>query len=321
MLFGAFLFAGVQRIFVKREVELAPDLRIPAVSPVIMPDEMLTPELQQRHAMVNSLQNALRQGELCLHYQPLIELQSRRIIGVEALVRWQHPQKGLIPPVHFIPLAEETGLIIPLGEWVIRAACEQLKQWQLAGKGPLSMAVNVSARQISNGDLVAVVRQSLAASGLEARALELELTESMAMGSLEQTVSQLQQLSALGVQAVIDDFGTGYSSLSYLKYLPVKKLKIDRSFIRGINKDASDAAIVTSVINLAHELGLTVVAEGVEFEAQYQKLKDLGCDYAQGYLFSKPLPATEFEELLDRCIAGQLDIGTMATPARSEGWR
>ncbi len=258
--------------------------------------------IQERHLQSNRLKLALQQDELCLYYQPVIAVESRQIVALEALIRWQHPQEGLIPPAHFIPLAEQSGLIVAIGEWVLRTACKQLQYWHNDGLAPLSVAVNVSARQLCRGDLLEIVRSSLAESGLQADNLELEITESLVMDNLDKTVAQLQHLQALGVEAVIDDFGTGHSSLNYLKNLPVKKLKIDRSFIRDIDSDLYDAAIVASVIKLAHELGLVVVAEGVECEAQYEKLKALGCDYAQGYLFGKPLAVSELTVLLKKSL-------------------
>ncbi len=267
--------------------------------------------MSQREQQVDRLKIALQQKELRLHYQPVISLQSRQIVGLEALIRWQHPQQGLIAPLHFIPLAEQTGLIVAIGEWVIRNACGQLKRWQREASAPSFVAVNVSLRQLACGDLVDIVRHSLTVSGLQPEALELEITESLAMGNLECTIKQLQELRELGVEASIDDFGTGHSSLSYLKHLPVQKLKIDRSFIRGIHNDLGDAAIVESIIDLAHGLGLIVVAEGVEYEAQYQILKDLGCDYAQGYLFSKPLAALEVEVMLRNNKISQDNGGTI----------
>lgn len=273
--------------------------------------------IQDRHLQSNRLKLALQQDELCLYYQPIIALASRQIIGLEALIRWQHPQQGLIPPAHFIPLAEQSGLIIPIGEWVLRTACKQLQHWHRAGIAPLSVAVNVSARQLCRGDLLEIVRSSLAESGLQAGNLELEITESLVMDNLEKTVHQLQNLQALGVQAVIDDFGTGHSSLNYLKNLPVKKLKIDRSFIRGIADDLYDSAIVASVIKLAHELDLVVVAEGVECEAQYEKLKALGCDYAQGYLFGKPAAVSELTVMLQKNLSNEKKNMVMAVSENS----
>ncbi len=251
------------------------------------------PHVKQRFALYNRLNSALLQGELRVYYQPQVALSSRRISGLEALVRWQHPEKGLIPPDHFIPLAEETGLIVPIGEWVIRAVCKQLRVWQRSGAAPLSVAVNVSTRQLIDPALVEVVRQSLASNNLKAHCLELELTESLAMHNLEEAANILQQLQALGVASVIDDFGTGYATLSYLRDLPVTKLKIDRSFVQDINHDHQAAVLVKSVIDLAHSLDLQVVAEGVESEAQCEKLHELGCVYTQGYLFGRPLPAAE----------------------------
>jgi len=248
------------------------------------------------------LKEDMRRGigteEFVLHYQPKIDLQSGQITGMEALVRWQHPERGLLPPDVFIPLAEESGLISPLGEWILRTACRQARAWQLAGLPGLRMAVNLSVKQFAQDDLVGLVEQVLQDAGLPAKYLELEITESMLMDNADHSVWNLSQLRQLGVTLSIDDFGTGYSSLSYLRHFPVGYLKIDRSFVRDATNNANDAAIVRAIISMAHQLGLKVVAEGVETEAHCTLLREYGCDQMQGYLISVPLPAEQFEQFV-----------------------
>ena len=230
-----------------------------------------------------------------------MSLGSGQVVGFEALVRWQHPTRGLVPPLAFIPLAEETGLIVPLGRWVLEAACRQAARWnasrQRAGATPLFVSVNLSARQFTQSDLVDDVAQTLVRSALEADALELEITESVLMDQSEAGVRALRDLRGIGVRLVLDDFGTGYSSLSYLKHLPLDTIKIDRSFVAGIEQSA-DRSIVDAVIALAHGLGIGVVAEGIETDAQADQLRELGCDLGQGYLFSRPVPAEQTATLL-----------------------
>ena len=261
-----------------------------------------SPEMNQRIRETLELEGALRQAlereEFRLHYQPKVELASGRIIGCEALVRWHHPQRGMVSPVDFIPLAEETGLIVPLGTWVLKEACRQVRTWQCDGQPKLSVAVNLSARQFRKGDLPQLVSEILHEVGLDPTLLELELTESMVMDDPAGAERTMQTLKDLGVGLSLDDFGTGYSSLNYLRRFPVDSLKIDRSFIRDVATDPSGASVVTSVIDIAHNLGLTAVAEGVETQEQLAFLTGCGCDMLQGYLFSKPLPAEEFGELL-----------------------
>jgi len=226
-----------------------------------------------------------------LQYQPLIDLADGAIVGVEALVRWQHPTRGFVSPADFIPLAEETGLIVPLGEWTLRTACRQARAWRVAGLPQLTVSVNLSARQFRLPGLTAMIAQILQQTGLEPESLELELTESSAMEDAAATTATLQELRALGVQLALDDFGTGYSSLSYLKRFPLTTLKIDHSFIRDITSDPNDAAITKATIVMAHALGLTVLAEGVESVDQLAFLRAHGCDRAQGFFFSRPLSA------------------------------
>jgi diguanylate cyclase len=249
----------------------------------------------ERLMLENDLRRAVERRELLLHYQPKLEVESGALVGMEALVRWQRAGRGLIPPQEFIPLAEETGLIIPIGRWVIGEACRQNKAWQQAGLPALRVAVNLSAAQFRDRHLLDSIAAALAAAGLAPRYLEIELTESVVMHNPSDAIQTLERLSAIGVQVSIDDFGTGYSSLSYLKRFPIHKLKIDRSFIRDISTDPDDAAIVRATIAMAHNLRLTVVAEGVETDEQLAYLQALGCDEYQGFQMSRPMPSGEFE--------------------------
>jgi EAL domain-containing protein (putative c-di-GMP-specific phosphodiesterase class I) len=236
------------------------------------------------------LRNAVARSELVLHYQPQVDLRTGRIFALEALVRWRHPKLGIIPPVKFIPIAEATGLIVPIGDWVLREACRQNKAWQDAGLPPLVVGVNVSARQFREKNLVACVARVLKESGLEAKYLELEVTESLIMQDVELAVATMKELQGLGVHLSIDDFGTGYSSLCALKSFPVSRLKIDKSFIDGLLANENDKAVADAVISLGRTLNLRVIAEGVETDAQATFLRSIHCDEMQGYLFSKPLP-------------------------------
>ncbi|WP_210404536.1 bifunctional diguanylate cyclase/phosphodiesterase [Chroococcidiopsis sp. TS-821] len=254
--------------------------------------------LQERLALENELYYALDRGELLLHYQPQISLHTGRIIGVETLIRWQNPTRGLVSPAKFIPIAEETGLIVPIGEWVLRTACAQSLAWQAQGFPALKMAVNLSARQFKQQNLVETVTQVLNTTGLDPSYLELELTESLMVDNIQQSISIMQQLHSMGIVLSVDDFGTGYSSLNYLKRFPIHTLKIDRSFVRDLVVDSDDAAIVDAIISLAHSLNLSVIAEGVETQEQLNYLQTRGCDEVQGYYFSRPLPANFFTQLL-----------------------
>jgi EAL domain-containing protein (putative c-di-GMP-specific phosphodiesterase class I) len=220
-----------------------------------------------------------------------MDIKSRKIIGVEALLRWQHPEKGLVPPDEFIRIAENSGLIVPIGEWVLRTACSQARKWQDEGLVAVSVAVNVSAVQFRRAGFSELIRQVLVDTGLDPQYLELEVTESLLLSSADVTFSVLQELKNMGLSLAIDDFGTGYSSLSYLKRFPVSKLKVDRSFVRDVALNADDAAITTAIISMAKSLNLKVIAEGVEDEAQLSFLRALQCDEIQGYYFSKPLMA------------------------------
>ncbi len=248
---------------------------------------------EERKALELDLRNAVRRGELVLHYQPQVDAHTGAMRGVEALVRWQHPTRGLIGPIYFIPIAEETGLINAIGSWVLNEACRTLRSWQDSGIHGVVMSVNLSALQLRHTALVHEVTAVLLNHGLSGTQLELELTESVAMADPEATIAILHRLRALGVMLAIDDFGTGYSSLSYLKLLPIQRLKLDRSFVMEIESAASDAAICSATIALAHKLKLGVVAEGVETEAQWQYLRHNGCETLQGFLFSKAIPADE----------------------------
>jgi len=262
--------------------------------------------------MENDLRRALERHELRVHYQPLIDLETDRIVGFEALVRWQHPLRGLVPPLAFIPLAEETGLIVPLGRWVLETACRQATKWRDARPGGprLLMSVNLSARQFVQPDLVDQVDAILSETGMDPSTLELEITESVVMDQSEVGIRTLSRLRDMGVRLVLDDFGTGYSSLSYLKHLPLDTIKIDRTFVAGID-GAADRSIVEAVIALAHGLRISVVAEGIETEAQFEVLRTMGCDVGQGYLFSRPLPGAEAGRLLS---PARSSVSTRAVP-------
>lgn len=244
------------------------------------------------------LRHAIERDELRLYYQPQMSLRNGDVIGVEALLRWRHPVRGLLSPLDFVALAEDTGLIAPIGEWVLRTACAQNRAWQVAGLPAVTVAVNLSARQFEAQDMVVLTAQVLQETGLDPSYLELELTESVAMGNAEAFIEVTDAMKRLGVSLSIDDFGTGYSSLSYLKRFAIDRLKIDQSFVRDIVCDPDSASIVDAVIGLSHGLRLSVIAEGVETEAQLNFLRTCGCDEMQGFYFSTPLPSVEFEQLL-----------------------
>ncbi len=262
----------------------------------------------ERMETEHELRHAEQRGELELHYQPQVALDSGRIVGLEALVRWRHPSKGLISPAEFIPLAEETGMIGPMGEWILATACARNRAWQMAGLPPVVVAVNISPRQFIDRGLPGLVRRVLAETGLAPEWLELEVTEGAAMQDLVQAEAALSEFKAIGVHLSIDDFGTGHSSLAYLSRFPIDKLKVDQSFVRNLDRDAGDAAIARSVVALGHALGLTVIAEGVETVAQLDRLREFGCQEIQGYLFSKPVAETMVSALL------------AAPPVDSAGW-
>jgi diguanylate cyclase (GGDEF)-like protein len=256
-------------------------------------------EAQKRFAMNGNLRRALERGEFVLHYQPQIDLRTGAIFGVEALIRWAHPDLGMITPFEFIPVAEETGLIVPIGRWVLRTACLQLKQWDDEGRQPLRMSVNLSARQLTEDGFVAMVLDTVESTGIDARMLELELTESMLMDAGEAFIAKLDALRAAGVMLAIDDFGTGYSSMSYLKRFPINTIKIDRSFVHDLPNNAQDKAITKAIISMAHSLHMQVVAEGIETGDQQALLSASGCDSGQGYLYSRPVIAADIGALLD----------------------
>ncbi|HZS65867.1 MAG TPA: EAL domain-containing protein [Burkholderiales bacterium] len=260
--------------------------------------------VNDRLALEHALRRALERQEFTLHYQQKVDLRSGEIIGAEALVRWLHPEWALVRPARFIPIAEETGLIVQLGEWVIHEACRQARAWQLAGLKPGVVSVNLSARQFRAEGLVRTVSRILQETGLEPAGLEMELTESMVMHNVESAIATLQGLKSLGVGLSVDDFGTGYSSLSYLKNLPIDTLKIDRSFVRdiGTGAEAEDGVLAAAIISLAHALDLQVIAEGVETDAQLHFLKRHGCDQVQGFLYGEPVPAEQYAELLERTL-------------------
>ena len=254
-------------------------------------------------AMKSALREAIEKDQLSLHYQPRVDLQTGKIQGVEALMRWQHPEMGFVSPARFIPIAEETGLIDSLGEWALREGCRQQKAWIDAGIAPHHMAINLSARQMSQAGLVDTVRSILEESGLPAGRLELEITESALMDDPNAVVEKLKAFREMGVAVALDDFGTGYSSLSYLKRFPLDCMKIDQSFVRGIPGDQDDLAITRTIIALARNMRLKTVVEGIETEEQLTFAKSEGCDEFQGYLFSKPLPAVQVEKMLAEKVA------------------
>ena len=261
-----------------------------------------TPEMQARSArnlqLINALRQAMECGQLQVHYQPQVAMQDGRIIGAEALLRWQHPEFGMVSPAEFIPIAEYCGLILPIGEWILRCAVRQAKAWMDDGYTALIMAVNLSAVQFHHPDLPELISSILDEEGLSPEYLELELTEGVAMHNPQDAIAVMNNLHQRGIRMSIDDFGTGYSSLSYLKKFKVYKLKIDQSFVRDISTDPEDKAIVSAIIRMAKSLSLQTIAEGVETISQQAFLREQGCDEMQGYLFSKPLPAGQFEALL-----------------------
>jgi diguanylate cyclase (GGDEF)-like protein/PAS domain S-box-containing protein len=274
----------------------------------------------ERLALESALRNALAHDEFELHYQPQVDLASGQIVGVEALLRWRHPEFGMVRPDRFIALAEETGLIVPIGTWVLRTACLQNKAWQRAGLGRLRIAVNLSARQFAEPDLMRAVVGVLDETGLPPGCLEIELTESLVMANVDLGLRTMHELKTLGVQLSIDDFGTGYSSLSYLKRFPVDSLKIDQSFVRDIAAHPDDAAMVGAIISLAHGLRMQVIAEGVETEAQLNYLRLRGCDEIQGHYFSRALPRAEVERILREGHCIEPTAGVAGAEWNAVGW-
>lgn len=255
-------------------------------------------QIQERLALENELHGALERGEILVYYQPLIDLYSGQVIANEALVRWQHPERGLVSPAKFIPIAEANGLIVPIGEWVLRTACAQNRAWQLAGLPPVRISVNLSARQFEQPNLVQVVNHILEETGMPPAYLELEVTESFLMNDIQRSVQTLQELRAIGILIALDDFGTGYSSLNYLKQFPVHMLKIDRSFVQDVMSNPDSAAVTDAIIALAKSLRLAITAEGVETQEQLEYLQQRGCDEGQGYYFSRPAPADTISQML-----------------------
>ena len=270
----------------------------------------------ERLSMENALRKGLGNNEFEVYYQPKIDLAMNRVVGLEALIRWNHPEMGLVSPANFIPLAEDTGLIVPLGEWVLHAVCTQMKKWQDSGLEPMRVAVNLSACQFRQTMLRQQVKRILNDTGIAPEYLELELTESVIMDDIQTSSAVLRELKKMGVHISMDDFGTGYSSLSLLKRLPLDTLKIDQSFVRDITSDADDAAIVDAIISLAHSLRLRVIAEGVENNRQLDFLRSQGCDEVQGYLFSRPLPVAAIEAWLRDFNADTAAIVSVAEPLK-----
>ncbi|HKC62354.1 MAG TPA: EAL domain-containing protein [Pyrinomonadaceae bacterium] len=267
----------------------------------------------KRLSLENQLRWAIERKEFKVYYQPQVRITTGQIVGMEALVRWQHPEMGLVSPAEFIPLAEDTGLIAPIGEWVLRSACAQTKSWHDCGFNSLRVAVNLSPRQFQQPDLLLMIETTLKETGLRPDSLELEVTESSVMKNTESAIKTLSELKAMGIKISIDDFGSGYSSLGYLKHLPIDVLKIDQSFVRDMTTAPNDAAIVMAIIQLAHSLQLKVTAEGVETEDQLRFLRLLRCDEMQGYLFCRPVAVEAFEQLL---VEGR-SLGTMKTASVS----
>lgn len=265
--------------------------------------KFFTPDMNEKISnqmiMETALRKAIERDELLLYYQPQVSIMTRQIVGMEALIRWQHPQLGLVSPAQIIPMAEETGLIVPIGEWVLRTACKQVKRWQDEGSPALKLSVNLSLLQFNQDNLIQVIESILEESNFNPSLLELEITESIALHNEKQVINKLKDLRALGIKIAIDDFGTGYSSLSYLKKFPINTLKIDKVFIRDIMEDSEDEALIAAIISMAKTLKFNVIAEGVETESQFSFLSDLNCNEAQGYLFGKPVHSEQFLQLLD----------------------
>ena len=269
--------------------------------------QVMNANAAERLLLESSLHHAVERDELLLQYQPLVSIKDGSIVATEALVRWNHPQLGLVGPARFIPVAEDSGLIVPLGEWVLRRACTQLVRWRQQGNRPSRMVVNLSPRQFRQKHLVQAFCRIFDETGVDPHWLGLEITETVIMENPEVSIGSLRDLKALGIELSLDDFGTGYSSLSYLKRFPIDKLKIDQSFVRDVTTDADDEAMVSAIIVMAHQLNIRVVAEGVETEAQLAFLRDRGCDEYQGHLFSRPLPADQLFACLGAASAGDRD--------------
>jgi len=281
-------------------------------------NEAMRTEALERLETESDLRHALERGQFVPYYQPVVELDTHAVVGVEALARWRHPTRGLLAPREFIPICEETGLIVALGRFMLERACSEVERLGLGSRSdiPLKLWVNLSARQLAEPDLVATVAQALTAAGRGPSTICLEITESSLMSDFERSLANLESLAELNVGIGLDDFGQGYSSLSYLKQLPVDTLKIDRSFVSGVGSDRRDTAMVAAIVGLARALGLTTVAEGVETPRQRDELRRLGCDLAQGFLFAPPLPAEAVEELLERGLPAPPLTSAQAARAR-----
>ncbi|MGB2269922.1 MAG: putative bifunctional diguanylate cyclase/phosphodiesterase, partial [Cycloclasticus pugetii] len=281
-----------------KNADIAMYLSKQSKSPYVFFDDTMSESINQRLVIENELRNVILRDELKVFYQPQFSATNGELIGMEALVRWQHPKKGLIPPNNFIGLAEETGQIHMIGEWVMETACKTLKNWIDRGAKPIRVAVNLSTLQLEDDGIVNKISSILETTQLPHKLLELEITESSVMNNEQLMIEKLNTLKELGIKLAIDDFGTGYSSLSYLKRLPINLLKIDRSFVNNCLLNSIDSDIIRTIIILAHSMGIDVIAEGVETEQQSTLLKSLNCDFVQGYLFGKPMPSEEFEKLI-----------------------
>jgi EAL domain-containing protein (putative c-di-GMP-specific phosphodiesterase class I) len=278
-------------------------------------------DTREKVRLESDLHDALALDQFELYYQPKVDTRTGLIRSAEVLIRWHHPRLGLIPPTEFIPIAEDCGLVGPIGEWVVRTACQQARHWQRAGLPPLRVAVNISATQFRQGNLLIMIRRALEDAALHPRYLEVELTESSVMSNPEESILILEQLSRMGVLVSVDDFGSGYSSMSYLRRLPIDKLKIDRAFVSEMAASSDNAAIVRTIISLAHSLRLKVVAEGVETREQLDFLATIGCDQYQGYHFSAALPAADFEALVRATPRAINDEDATRTHSRLAAYR
>jgi len=273
----------------------------------------------ERLMLETALRHALELNQFALHYQPKVDMATGQITGVEALLRWTHPDLGVLPPMQFIPLAEETGLIVPIGRWVLKEACAQNMAWQRRGLRPISMAVNLSPRQFADDHLLQDIDEALAASGLSPELLQLEITESMVMRNVSRAIKVLDAIQSRGIRLAIDDFGTGYSSMSLMKQFPIDTIKIDRSFVRDLQKDSEDQAIAQAIISMGKALGMTIIAEGVETTEQETFLRDHDCDEMQGFLFSKAVPPQQLADLLrsaPRLVSPPLQPAACAAPEK-----
>jgi EAL domain-containing protein (putative c-di-GMP-specific phosphodiesterase class I) len=280
-------------------------------------DPSMDAQAMERLELETDLRHAVERDELRVHYQPIVDLESGRLCEVEALIRWQHPERGMIPPLQFIPLAEETGLIIPIGRWILAEAARQTRQWQEEHPSlpPLTLSVNLSARQLQHPRLIEEISEVLAETGLDPASLRLEITESVVMEDAESTSVTLLRLKQLGIELAIDDFGTGYSSLSYLNRFSVDAVKIDRSFVSQIGTSSRDATIIRAIIALSKSLQLSVTAEGIESTEQLQQLRELGCNRGQGYLLAKPQPPAAIPDLLSTRYGGAVAVEELANIA------